>query len=361
MSDHNCSEHCPLVASRKPYYRELKAGRVYLWCACGRSARQPFCDGRSHEGTGFEPIRYRAEQDGEEVLFCGCKHTATPPFCDGAHSNLPGGYRDEGDDGDADPRPPLVAPDAGGMSRVDGHCFVISPASVGEALAGYALQTLVAPSLGAQHQAQFHLRLAAGVTPVLAAAGVDTIIWIMAGSGTIEIGDRRFAFEAPAGAYVRAGEAFRLHADQPAAAPITAYVSACPAVEALDTLEEMPAYFDAAWPDRIVAVDAAGRTAMGPRWFQMLVDKRIGSTTAAQFIGHIPRSRAEMHRHLYEEALIIVSGEGIIWNENSGARVGAGDVIFFPRKHLHSLECTSVEGMEVVGLIHPGDNPGVNY
>ena len=68
-----------------------------------------------------------------------------------------------------------------------------------------------------------------------------------------------------------------------------------------------------------------------------------------------------MHRHLYEEALIILSGEGVMWNDKSRARVAAGDVIFFPRKHAHSLECTALEGMLVVGLIHPGDNPGINY
>ncbi len=43
------------------------------------------------------------------------------------------------------------------------------------------------------------------------------------------------------------------------------------------------------------------------------------------------------------------------------ARVQAGDVIFFPRKHVHSLQCTAEEGMDVVGLIHPGTNPGINY
>jgi len=355
MTEHGCSDRCPAIASRKPYYRELAAGRSYLWCACGRSTRQPFCDGRSHEGTGFEPIRYTALRDGEEVLFCGCKHSATPPFCDGAHSNLAGGYRDEGEA--QAPRPAIVEADEAGVSRVDGRCFVVSPRVGADRSARYRLRTLVAPSLGAEHQSQFHLCLAHGGTPVLTAADADVILWVMSGSGTMEIGDRRFAITAPCGGYVRAGEAFRLNA----AEPLEAYVSACPAVELLAECAEMPPRFDAAWPDRIVAIDEEERTAMGPRWFQMLVDKRIGSTTAAQFIGHIPQSRAEMHRHLYEEALIIVSGEGIIWNEASAARVAAGDVIFFPRKHLHSLECTVSQGMDVVGLIHPGDNPGVNY
>ena len=132
-------------------------------------------------------------------------------------------------------------------------------------------------------------------------------------------------------------------------------------VEALLSIDLMPDNFDDSQPRRIAGVDHAQRNEMGPRYFQMLVDKQVGSTDAAQFIGHIPPTRAEMHRHLYEEALIILSGEGIIWNEESCARISAGDVVFLPRKQSHSLECVAPDGMDVVGVIHPGDNPGINY
>ena len=67
-----------------PYPVEVKAGQSYWWCACGRSAGQPFCDG-SHEGTGIFPVEYRAEKDGT-VWFCGCRRTAAPPLCDGSHA-----------------------------------------------------------------------------------------------------------------------------------------------------------------------------------------------------------------------------------------------------------------------------------
>jgi CDGSH-type Zn-finger protein len=86
----NSTKASPLIANRKGYYYEIKAGKRYLWCACGRSKSQPFCDG-SHVGTEFLPVAFKAERD-EDVIFCGCKQTGTGPFCDGAHSNLPGGY-----------------------------------------------------------------------------------------------------------------------------------------------------------------------------------------------------------------------------------------------------------------------------
>jgi mannose-6-phosphate isomerase-like protein (cupin superfamily) len=100
---------------------------------------------------------------------------------------------------------------------------------------------------------------------------------------------------------------------------------------------------------------------MGPRYFQCLVDKRIGSNVITQFIGHIPQSKAAPHRHLYEESLIVLSGEGCMWTESRKALVRAGDVIFLPRKQEHSLEATTPQGLEVVGVICPGDNPSINY
>ncbi len=70
-------------ASDTPYAVDTVAGKSYFWCACGRSKRQPFCDG-SHKDTGFTPVKYVATES-KKVFFCGCKSSATPPLCDGSH------------------------------------------------------------------------------------------------------------------------------------------------------------------------------------------------------------------------------------------------------------------------------------
>ena len=74
----------PASPTTQPLPVDVKAGTDYWWCACGRSAKQPFCDG-SHRGTGFEPVKYTAAQDGK-VWFCGCKRSARAPLCDGTHN-----------------------------------------------------------------------------------------------------------------------------------------------------------------------------------------------------------------------------------------------------------------------------------
>lgn len=76
----------PIVAQQGPYQVELVEGKAYFYCSCGRSARQPFCDG-SHNGTGLEPKRFVADRTGTFNL-CGCKSTDDAPFCDGSHNML---------------------------------------------------------------------------------------------------------------------------------------------------------------------------------------------------------------------------------------------------------------------------------
>lgn len=76
----------PVCAQKGPCKIALEGGRDYWWCACGRSARQPFCDG-SHKGTGINPQKISVERTSDYWL-CGCKATRRQPFCDGTHKNL---------------------------------------------------------------------------------------------------------------------------------------------------------------------------------------------------------------------------------------------------------------------------------
>ena len=75
----------PEIGGREPIAVEVEAGKIYWWCACGRSKHQPFCDG-SHKVTTFEPIEYRAEKNGK--AFLTCKRSGKKPLCDGSHKKL---------------------------------------------------------------------------------------------------------------------------------------------------------------------------------------------------------------------------------------------------------------------------------
>lgn len=76
----------PKIAQESPYIEKVEAGKKYWWCACGLSAKQPYCDG-SHKGTEFEPIEYQAAES-KNIFFCGCKRTKKGALCDGSHNRL---------------------------------------------------------------------------------------------------------------------------------------------------------------------------------------------------------------------------------------------------------------------------------
>ena len=76
----------PEIAARSPFPVAVEAGKDYWWCACGKSQKQPFCDG-SHKGGPFVPLKYMATATGT-VYFCGCKQSGKSPLCDGTHNRL---------------------------------------------------------------------------------------------------------------------------------------------------------------------------------------------------------------------------------------------------------------------------------
>ncbi len=76
----------PEGGRQMPYFMPKVEPGTYHWCACGKSADQPFCDG-SHKTTKRTPIEFTVE-DEQQLVLCGCKYSKTKPYCDGSHLNL---------------------------------------------------------------------------------------------------------------------------------------------------------------------------------------------------------------------------------------------------------------------------------
>jgi hypothetical protein len=69
----------PITATPRCVVETVEAGERW-WCACGKSERQPYCDG-SHRGGPVGPlvIAFHATR---VLEWCCCKLTRTPPYCD---------------------------------------------------------------------------------------------------------------------------------------------------------------------------------------------------------------------------------------------------------------------------------------
>ena len=76
----------PVIAEKSPVPVDVVAGKTYFWCSCGKSSKQPLCDG-SHSGSDFTPVAWTAPET-KTVFFCACKHTKGQPLCDGSHGRL---------------------------------------------------------------------------------------------------------------------------------------------------------------------------------------------------------------------------------------------------------------------------------
>lgn len=74
------------VAGKSPQMEELESGKIYAWCACGHSSKQPWCNG-AHTGSTLAPSVFKAEQT-QTAAMCMCKMTSNPPYCDGSHNSL---------------------------------------------------------------------------------------------------------------------------------------------------------------------------------------------------------------------------------------------------------------------------------
>lgn len=345
----------PVISSRKPYLTAVKAGKAYFWCACGKSAKQPFCDG-SHKDTGFEPVKFVPDEDGE-LLFCGCKRTGAAPICDGSHNALPGKYGEDIDETDAES---IARAPGGTKTALDGGCYVLSPAALERSSHGnLAVAPLVTPADGAKFLSAFCFSVVAGDAPPLGFEDSDVVLFLRSGECECCISGRDFALSGRAGLYVRAGESVTIR--NTASEPAEWLAVVCPGVEALVGGKTGGAAFDQDYPERVGTLDPGQRTEMGDRFYQVLIGEETGSREVTLFIGEIPQSRAGYHHHLYEEVIGILSGEGYMWTGGKKTPVAPGDVIFLPARQMHALECTSPDGMELMGAFYPAGSPAINY
>jgi CDGSH-type Zn-finger protein len=92
------NKNLPHVAKAEPVMVKVEAGKIYAWCSCGLSTKQPFCDGThkkieptvNEQGETVMPYKSLKVEftEEKEVWFCQCKQTKNPPYCDGSHKQL---------------------------------------------------------------------------------------------------------------------------------------------------------------------------------------------------------------------------------------------------------------------------------
>jgi mannose-6-phosphate isomerase-like protein (cupin superfamily) len=94
----------------------------------------------------------------------------------------------------------------------------------------------------------------------------------------------------------------------------------------------------------------------GDRWYRELITSKV-----TQFVGGIPPGRAPDHFHLYEEAICILEGEGVMWAGTTSAPISAGSCIWLPLRQVHCVENRGSGELRLLGVFYPAGSPAVRY
>jgi quercetin dioxygenase-like cupin family protein len=218
----------------------------------------------------------------------------------------------------------------------------------GHAFDGGVMQSLVDPSLGAQHLITYRLTIPSDTTAGHVHPGAEEAVYVLEGVGEIRVGVVTHAIRSGQAAFVPNLVKHRYvnTGDGPlillgALADIGSSTVGGAAIE--------PVLLD---EQRVTP------RVMGERSFRVLVSPDVGCQTMTQFTGVIPPGRAPLHAHPHEEAVYIIAGSGRLWIEDEAVgALRAGSVVFFPIGVRHTLENTGREDMKVLGAFSPAGSP----
>jgi mannose-6-phosphate isomerase-like protein (cupin superfamily) len=173
----------------------------------------------------------------------------------------------------------------------------------------------------------------------------DELLYVISGSGTLELEGEPYELEPESGAYVRAGETYAIDNAGPGELHVVA--TTVPAEHALR-------------PPREVIVRFADRPELradAKRTFRYLVNQDAGCMDATQFVGIVEPCRAPDHSHTYDEVGYIVAGEGFAHIGGESIPLRAGSCFHLPPEQVHCIENTGPSVMRILGVFHPSGDP----
>jgi mannose-6-phosphate isomerase-like protein (cupin superfamily) len=178
----------------------------------------------------------------------------------------------------------------------------------------------------------------------------------------IRIGESVYEIGADTGIYIRPNQTFTI--DNPGSASIVIISVRCPDPDNTSRFIDPPvASSNSSQSNQPPIVRLADQKAQptADRWYRVLIDERVGSTQATQFVGSIPPGRAPDHFHHYEEVLFILKGQGRMWAGESNTPIAAGSCIYLPKGQVHCVENTSEGELRLLGVFYPAGSPSVRY
>jgi quercetin dioxygenase-like cupin family protein len=188
-------------------------------------------------------------------------------------------------------------------------------------------------------------------TPRTVGADEEEVLFVVSGTGELELAGERHAPEPEAGAHLLAGERYCLHAH--GTVPLRLVSVRIPDCGATDRDPR------ATVVSRLQDQDAESATT--EREFRIIADAQRGLRAATHFVGYIPTVRAPEHFHTYDEVIFVLHGVGVLHAEGRDLPLAAGSAIQLPARTVHCLENTGDDVMRIVAVFAPSGSPAAAY
>jgi mannose-6-phosphate isomerase-like protein (cupin superfamily) len=222
-----------------------------------------------------------------------------------------------------------------------------------DAETGFTVRPTVGPGTGFAALEQAVLECPAGRTQTIEVGGAEQTLFVLQGSGRVEIGGEVHELEPEVGVYLPPASKFVL--DNPGPETLQVVAVRVPAPELVA---------EGASPDRPAVCRVADRElepATTDREFRIVADPETGLRSATHFVGYIPTVRSPEHFHTYDEVIYVLDGEGVMHAGEFTASVSAGACIQLPARTVHCLENTGAEPMRIVAVFRPAGSPAAAY
>ena len=198
----------------------------------------------------------------------------------------------------------------------------------------------------AEHLEQRVVRFAPGRSRERQNDSSHELLYVVSGSGELELDGERHALEPGTGAFVAPGERWAVENPGPHELLLVA-VSAKANLDVDAGRRKKTIRFD----------DQPEHTASVERTFRYLINEDAGCLDVTQFIGIVQPSKAPFHSHPYEELGYIVAGEGVAHVGGASVPLRPGSCFHLPPEKVHCIENVGPEPMHILGVFHPSDSP----
>jgi mannose-6-phosphate isomerase-like protein (cupin superfamily) len=206
------------------------------------------------------------------------------------------------------------------------------------------VRTTIDASHGCERLEQHVIRFSPGRSLERGAGDRQEVLFVVSGSGTLELDGQEHELEPWTAAFVAPGESYVIDAGE----AMRVVSVAAPASE-----------LGVGEPRRVTVryEDQTPLPATPNREFRYLVNQDAGCLDVTQFVGVIPPGKAPEHSHVYDEVVYIIEGTGMYHIGGEEVPLAAGTCLHLPPYVLHCLENSGRTNMKVLGVFHPSGDP----